>query len=171
MKLLIVGHARHGKDTVCNLLRDMYGFSFVSSSYFVAECAVRPALERQGLHYDSLDQCYADRVNHRAAWFDAIVAYNLGDPARLGRELFAKHDIYCGLRNRNEFDALKAEKAFDFAVWVDRSRHQPPEATTSMTITQDMTDYTVDNNDNMDHLMEQVKEVYSNAFIALQIGG
>ena len=31
-KLLIIGHARHGKDTVAEILRDTHGYDFVSSS-------------------------------------------------------------------------------------------------------------------------------------------
>jgi len=32
VKLMIMDHARHGKDTVCEILRDTYGFTFESSS-------------------------------------------------------------------------------------------------------------------------------------------
>jgi hypothetical protein len=30
-KLLVIGHGRHGKDTVCEMLRDHYGYTFESS--------------------------------------------------------------------------------------------------------------------------------------------
>ena len=33
-KLLVIGHGRHGKDTVCEILRDHYGYTFESSSKF-----------------------------------------------------------------------------------------------------------------------------------------
>jgi len=36
-KLLVIGHGRHGKDTVCEILRDKYGFSFESSSQFCSK--------------------------------------------------------------------------------------------------------------------------------------
>lgn len=34
-KLLVIGYGRHGKDTVCEILRDQHGYSFTSSSSFV----------------------------------------------------------------------------------------------------------------------------------------
>ncbi len=36
-KLLIIGNARHGKDTVCDILREEFNYSFRSSSDFCAE--------------------------------------------------------------------------------------------------------------------------------------
>jgi hypothetical protein len=36
-KLLVIGHGRHGKDTVCEFLRDDYGYSFESSSQFCSK--------------------------------------------------------------------------------------------------------------------------------------
>jgi hypothetical protein len=151
-KLMVIGYARHGKDSICNILRDLYGFSFVSSSYFVGECAVRPWLEAKGITYPTMELCYADRIHHRSDWFDAISAYNGHDPARLGRELFAQYDIYCGLRNRREFDALKAEKAFDVCFWVDRSEHVPPENISSNTLDFSVADYIIDNNGDLEQL-------------------
>ena len=42
MKILIIGEARHGKDTVAEIMRDEYGMTFQSSSHFVCEKAVFP---------------------------------------------------------------------------------------------------------------------------------
>lgn len=156
MKLMIIGHARHGKDTVCNMLTNMYGLTFMSSSYFVAEKCVRPYLEARGIVYDTLDQCYADRVNHRAAWFSAIDEYNIPDRARLGRALYSEFDMYCGLRNRPELLALKEEKAFDYCFWVDRSIHTEPESPSSCTVLPTDADFIIDNNGDMDHLRRQI---------------
>jgi translation elongation factor EF-1alpha len=36
-KLLVIGHGRHGKDTVCEMLRDDYGYTFESSSKFCSK--------------------------------------------------------------------------------------------------------------------------------------
>ena len=36
-KLLVIGHGRHGKDTVCEILRDHYGYTFESSSQFCSK--------------------------------------------------------------------------------------------------------------------------------------
>lgn len=163
MKLLVLGHARHGKDTTCDILHKLYGLTFVSSSFFVGERAVRPWLAERGITYCSMADCYDDRVNHRAAWFDAIALYNKDDPARLGRELFKQYDIYCGLRNVNEFVALKAEKAFDCCLWVDRSRHAPSELTTSFNIGLSAADYIIDNNGTIEDLEVNIIEIMDRA--------
>lgn len=155
-RLMVIGHARHGKDTVCEILRDDFGLKFVSSSWFCGEIAVRPWLANIGITYPDMNACYNDRHNHRAAWHDAIADYNKDDPARLGRELFEQFDVYCGLRSKLEFDALKSEGAFDAAFWVDRSEHQPPENISSMKLTMLDADYRIDNNGDLENLRRNV---------------
>jgi hypothetical protein len=152
MKLMVIGYAQHGKDTVCSILHDLYGLSHVSSSFFCLQKCVRADLEKLGFSYASDADCYADRSNHRAAWFDSIASYNRNNPARLGIELLTEFDIYCGLRNQLEFSALKAEKAFDVCFWVDRSEHVPPEDKSSMTLNISHADYIIDNNGDLAQL-------------------
>lgn len=177
MKLLICGNARHGKDTVCNMLVSMFGLSFVSSSYFAAEKAVRPYLAAlrtvefpNGLHYPDLDTCYADRVNHRPEWFNAIAFYNRDDPTRFGRELYAEFDIYCGNRNPPEFHAMKAEGAFNFSWWIDRSEYVPEESKLSNQITREMCDRTINNNGDLSWLDMQVRRAYCEDLKKLHLG-
>ena len=152
LKLLVIGPARHGKETVGEIVRDHYGLTFESSSHFVAERAVRPALKRDGLVYPDFDTMYADRVNHRVAWFEAIRDYNADDPARLGRELFAQYDMYVGLRSDIELDALRREGAFDLAIWVDASNRVPGVDPTCK-VRPDQADYLIDNNGTLDELV------------------
>jgi hypothetical protein len=154
-KLLVVGHGRHGKDTVCEML-EVYGYKFQSSSKFCSELFIYNALKDK-YGYKNEDECYTDRHNHRAEWYDMIHNYCSNDLARLGRNLFAEHDIYCGLRNRREFFAMKNEELFDYAIWVDRSDHLPAEDSTSMSIEQWMCDYTLDNNASLDRLERNVE--------------
>ena len=150
-KLLVIGHGRHGKDTVCEMLRDDYGYSFESSSQFCSKLFIYNNLkDRYG--YADEEQCYADRHNHRSEWYDAICAYNVPDAARLGREMFDAYDIYCGLRNKKEFHAMKNTGVFDYAIWVDRSDHLPPESKDSMSLEQWMADFTIDNNGTLEEL-------------------
>jgi hypothetical protein len=144
-KLLIIGHGRHGKDTVCDILRDQFDFSFQSSSEFCARKFIYDDLRAQ-YHYSSYQECYADRHNRREQWYDLIHAYCSTDHAKLGREIFAEHDIYCGLRNKAEFHAMRNQAVFDYAIWVDRSDHLPVEEKSSMTLEIWMADYVLDNN-------------------------
>ena len=146
MKLLVTGHAEHGKDTVCEIVRKVWGLNFVSSSYFVAEKAVRPYLAERGIVYPTLEACYADRSNHRAKWHDAIHLYNWPNLAHVGQELFAQYDIYCGLRNREEFLEIRKQKLFDVSIWVDAIQRKPPESRDSMQIRQEDCDLVLDNN-------------------------
>lgn len=150
-KLLVIGHGRHGKDTVCELLAESHGFNFKSSSKFCSELFIFDMLKDK-YGYANEEECYADRHNHRAEWYNAICDYNVPDAARLGREIFKKHDIYCGLRNKKEFHAMKNTGVFDYAIWVDRSDHLPLESKDSMSLEQWMSDYTIDNNGTLDEL-------------------
>ena len=81
LKLLVIGHGRHGKDTVCEILRDRYGYSFESSSQFCSRLFIYDQLKDK-YEYTSEEQCYADRHNHRQEWYEAICDYNVPDPSR-----------------------------------------------------------------------------------------
>lgn len=160
-KLLIIGHGRHGKDTVCEILRDTYGFSFESSSKFCSKLFIYNNLKDK-YGYSNEEECYADRHNHRAEWYDAICDYNVPDAAKLGREIFKAHDIYCGLRNKREFFAMKNTNVFDFAIWVDRSDLLPLESKNSMSLEHWMADFTIDNNGSIDDLVFNTKQLITN---------
>ena len=160
LKLLVIGHGRHGKDTVCEMLADNYGYSFESSSRFCSKLFIFNDL-RDKYGYADEEQCYADRHNHRAEWYDAICDYNVPDPSRLGREIFNAHDIYCGLRNKKEFHAMKNSGVFDYAIWVDRSDHLPPENKNSMSLEQWMADFTIDNNGSLADLEFNMRQLIS----------
>jgi hypothetical protein len=153
-KLLVVGHGRHGKDTVCELLKN-YGYTFQSSSKFCSELFIFETLKDK-YGYKDEDDCYNDRHNHRTEWYDLIHGYCSDDLAKLGRNLYAKHDIYCGLRNKREFFAMQNEELFDYAIWVDRTDHLPLEHPSSMSIEQWMCNYTIDNNGTVDRLKKNV---------------
>lgn len=155
-KLLILGHGRHGKDTVAEILRDHHGFSFASSSFFAAEMVVRPALAACGVTYDTLEECYADRVNYRSFWYEAISAYNRGGTSRLAEAILVDHDAYVGMRSNREFEASR--KLFDIVVWVDATlRGLPLEPTSSLDIVYDpKTMALIDNNGTLEDLREEV---------------
>ena len=166
-KLLVVGHGRHGKDTVCEVLED-YGYTFQSSSKFCSELFIFNDLKDKYKYKDEED-CFEDRHNHRTEWYDMIHNYCKDDLARLGRNLFAEHDIYCGLRNKREFFAMQNEQIFDYAIWVDRTDHLPLESKTSMSIEQWMCDYTIDNNGDLARLKLNVDILMRTIFRSLGV--
>ena len=161
MKLLIIGHGRHGKDTVAEYLRDNYDMTFKSSSMHCAENVVYPVLKDQYPGYTSVEECFADRSNHRSRWFDLIANYCSDDLARIGREIFEVSDIYCGLRNKREFHAIKNNGLMDFTIWVDRSDHLPPEPKDSMSLEPWMADFVIDNNGTLDQLYQNIDDLYN----------
>ena len=158
LKLLVIGHGRHGKDTVCEMLRDKYGYSFESSSQFCSKLFIYDNLKDK-YGYSNQEECYADRHNHRQEWYDAICDYNVPDAGKLGREIFKEHDIYCGLRNKREFHAMKNTGVFDYAIWVDRGDHLPPENKHSMSLEHWMADFTIDNNGSLEELEFNVAQL------------
>lgn len=159
MKLLIIGHGRHGKDTVSEYLRDRYGMQFKSSSMHCAENAVYPVL-KELYGYTSVEECYADRHQHRSEWYQLISDYCKEDLARIGREIFEVSDIYCGLRNAREFHSIKNNGLFDYCIWVDRSEYLETEPKSSMSLEQWMADFTIDNNGTLEQLYRNIDDLY-----------
>jgi hypothetical protein len=157
-KLVVTGYARHGKDTVCQLLKEEHGFTFESSSQAAGFKAVYPTL-RLKYKYKTFEDCYNDRVNHRQEWFELIKAYNTPDLAKLGREIFQYYDIYCGLRNMNELETMIVEGLVDAIVWVDASARVEAEPSTSITITRSDCDFVVGNNGTLDDLKLEVQRL------------
>ncbi len=131
-RILVLGHARHGKDTVAAILTRDHGQRCASTSMAAAQ-VVRLAMAEQGIHYDNIEACFSDRVNHRDMWFDTIADLNSPDPATLVRHMLEDHCVVVGLRSAREFEA--AAPLFDVIWWVDASgRGVPPEPRTSMDI-------------------------------------
>lgn len=161
MKLMVFGYARHGKDTAADIFAEEFGLTAMSSSLYAAKRVLVPYFEANGIHYNTFEECYADRVNHRAVWYDQIKAYNTPDGSKLGRDLLGEYDIYVGVRNVEEFNAIKAAGLFDYAIWVDRSAHQPPEHVSSNTMNISMADYVLNNNGTLEDLRANVKEMYA----------
>lgn len=171
-KILILGWARHGKDTVAEILRDRHGFKFESSSHFAAEKICRPGLEKMGIFYDTLEECYVDRVNHRSKWFDLIKEWNSEDPAALARGILAEGDIYVGMRSAYEF--AEARKLFDHIWWVDASgRGMEPEPRDSMDIDREDGFTFIDNSGSLIDLhykvWDAIKEIYAQQWARAKI--
>lgn len=163
MKLMVFGYKRHGKDTACEYLRDRYGLTFASSSYSACEIFLFDQLkEKYG--YSTVQACFDDRHNHRSEWFDAIRAYNDDDLTRLAGQIFAGNDIYCGIRNKEEFDAAKSAGMFDVGVWIDAGKRLPPEDASSMTLSMADADIVIDNNGTLKTLYAHLDGFYQRLF-------
>lgn len=141
MKILVIGHAGHGKDTVCEMLRDDHGYSFQSSSEAAFDEVIWPVLKKV---YLKKEYCWDSKDNDRKIWFDIISHYNTPDASRLVRKVLETSDIYCGLRSRREFEASR--HLFRHIVWVDASERVPLESESSMKLNANDADVVVENN-------------------------
>lgn len=139
-KILILGHARHGKDTAAELLVRLcqevhIDISFASSSEFAAEKVVYPTMP----YYSNWQECYADRGNHRTHWFNMIRYYNKEDKTRLAKEILKENDIYVGMRNIEEFEACMEACMFNYVLWIDAFERVGLESINSLNIKKDPT--------------------------------
>lgn len=159
LKLLLIGHARHGKDTVAEVMRDSYGVSFESSSVFVGRHYVYPQMVKEGHPYSSFEECFEDRVNHRSAWFKLIRAQAGEGGTGVASALLKESDLYVGMRNRFEFQGCKSKGLFDAVIWVDGSQRKPLESHLSMELRPDDADYFLDNNGTEEELLENIQEL------------
>jgi len=156
-KLLILGYARHGKDSVAEMLHRKHGFRFMSSSEFVGREIIWETWGK--IRYHSFEAMFADRVNWRKQWMEMISLYNTPDKAKTTRTMLERgYDLYVGMRRMDELEV--ARHLFDHIIWVDRSEHLPPE-TGSMDITPELArpDLTIDNNGTLAELERSVDDL------------
>jgi dephospho-CoA kinase len=158
LTICLLGHARHGKDTVAEYFRDNFGMTFQSSSEAAAEIFIFDALkEKYG--YKTFEECYQDRVNHRAEWYDLICEYNREDKARLARGIVEKTGCYVGMRDSSEIKACIEQKIFDCIIWVDASERKPLEPKDSFNIEMSDADFIIQNNGSLDELNEKLNRI------------
>lgn len=145
MKLLIIGHARSGKDTCAEILSKEIGMTFKSSSMAAAKIFIFDKLkEKYG--YTTFEECFEDRMNRRKEWHDLIVEYNKWDKARLAKEILSDSDCYVGMRSGEEIKECVKQRLFDLIIWVDASERVPPEGADSFQIDKSYADIIIDNN-------------------------
>lgn len=116
-KLLIVGHARHGKDTAAEMIQDQFGFSFESSSQTASRIFLFDKLKKK-YGYKTPEECFEDRGKHRTEWYNEIYAYNKTDRARLAKDIIANADIYVGMRDTDEINECRKQGVFDMVIGV-----------------------------------------------------
>jgi hypothetical protein len=145
IKILVCGHAKHGKDTFAELLNEHFGLTFKSSSQSAADIFLYDALKDK-YGYKTPEQCFEDRVNHRAEWKDLICDYNKDDRAKLAKEILKNSDCYVGMRDRAEINECMKQGLFDIIVWIDASDRLPLEPADSFDIDKSCGDIIIENN-------------------------
>ena len=159
MKLLIIGHGRHGKDTVAAMLKEEFGLTHLASSEASSTIFVFDALkEKYG--YVSVEECFNDRANHRAEWYDLICEYNADDQARLAKDIVERANVYVGMRSQAELDACIEQGVFDAIIGVMDPR-KPLEDIGSMSINvEKYSDIMIYNDSTVEDLRQGVKLAY-----------
>lgn len=154
-KLAILGHARHGKDTCAELLRDNFNFKFLSSSQAAADIFIYDALkEKYG--YTTPLECFEDRMNHRAEWYNMICEYNKENRTKLASHVLEITDCYVGMRDKSELTACVNADLFDVVIWVDASDRLPAESLDSCNIDKTCADFIIENNGTLEEFTKKV---------------
>jgi hypothetical protein len=143
--LLIIGNKRHGKDSLAEILSDKFDLKFKSSSQACADIFIYDKLKLK-YGYNTPEECFEDRVNHRQEWYEMICDYNKGDKSRLAREVLKTTDCYVGMRDRTEIEECLKNKLFDLVIWVDASDRLPLEDKESFNIDKSCAHIILDNN-------------------------
>jgi hypothetical protein len=106
--------------------------------------------------YQTPEDCFEDRVNHRVEWYDLICEFNFFDKTALAREIVKDVDCYVGMRDRDEIEACIKHNIFDLIIWVDACERLPLEPKDSFNIDKSCADIIIDNNYDLDSLYKKV---------------
>ena len=154
-KLLIVGHAKHSKDTMAEILNEHFGLKYISSSQAAADIFIYGALKDK-YGYETPEHCFNDRINHRSEWYELICDYNKYDKAKLAKGILEYSDCYVGMRDRGEITECLKQGIFDLVIWVDASQRLPLEGPESFNIDKSCADIIIDNNGSLEEFEQKV---------------
>jgi hypothetical protein len=163
MNIILMGYGDSGKGTACKMLLEKLDISSISSSFLACKLFMFDKLKDE-FGYKTVQECYDDRRNHRAVWFDSIKSFNSEDLCRLGRILFATYSVYDGVRNREEFYALKADGLFDLSIWIDAEDRVAPESSDSISVTKYDADVIVLNGGDEHEFLARVERLFKALF-------
>lgn len=164
-KILVLGQARHGKDTFCEILRDLYGYKFESSSARIIKEFLPFLQEIYG--FESFEEAYEGRYEIRDFLYQLVSGYNSKDLTRMAKLILQDNDIYCGMRKMEEVEACYETDMFDIVVWIDASeRLGDTEPRSSCTVMKCQADVIIENNGNKEEFEKKVMK-----FAGLMGGG
>lgn len=145
IKICVLGHMRSGKDSLAEIFNEEFGLTYKSSSMAAAEIFIFNVLKYK-YKYKTLNECFEDRVNHRAEWHKLICDYNKNDKARLAKDILENSNCYVGMRDTEEINECIKQNLFDLIIWVDASERLPEEDKSSFNIDKSCTDIIIENN-------------------------
>ncbi len=154
LKVLVIGHKQHGKGTFAKIATERFGIPSMGTSRFATLHMFNLMKDEHG--YLTPEACYEDRGNHREFWFTELRRYNDINLSQLIEDIYLKHPIAEGLRNREEFEEVKRKKIVDLIVWIDAAERKPLEDAQSMELTRDDAHVIIDNNTTEAEFIERV---------------
>jgi len=164
MNILLIGHARHGKDTVAEMIQKLTGYNFESSSMAAARIFIFDYLkEKYG--YKDFKECFDDRVNRRKEWHDLICDFNKEDKSRLAREIMKDSDIYVGMRSNEECEICVQNKVFDVVIGVFDPRKDLESSDSFNIDIWSKSDFIIINNGTLEDLERKVKFIFGDEAI------
>ena len=143
MKIGICGYGEAGKDTAALYLASITGKKYICGTSVWAAPMVFKEIRRRGYGacYQTAQQAWEDRRNHRQLWYDIITDYNANDPAQLYKDCLAEQDFLTGLRHKHELQACKEAGLCSLWLWISR----PGYTEASCSITPEDCDRTIEN--------------------------
>lgn len=129
MRILILGHANHGKTTTAMMLR-RYGFRVVDASdlnidRFIEEELAKPTPKGVPKTPSAMKkQILENKDEYRKALFDSLRAYTKDEPDKFAKYVLTKSDVYVGMRSVEEYKA--SDYLFDIVLVVN-SADKPEE--------------------------------------------
>lgn len=150
---------RHGKTTIAEMLLDEYDLTFKDSSMASAEIFIYDELKDK-YGYNTFEECYEDRKQHRDEWFNLICDYNVPDKARLAKEILNRADVYVGMRSNDELQECKKQNIFDLIIGIYRPAF-PNEPSSSFDI--DLwkeSDIIIPNDGSINDLRKRIDKLY-----------
>jgi len=153
-RFLIIGNMRHGKDSLAEIWQDNFGLTFKSSSQAASDIFLYDTLKDK-YGYKTPEECFEDRVNHRAEWKELICDYNKEDRAKLAKGILEHSDCYVGMRDREEINECMRQGLFDIIIWVDASERLPLEDSSSFDIDKTCADIIIENNGTFEEFKEK----------------
>lgn len=157
LKILILGDARHGKDTMAEMLCNESDLSSASSSETALDVFLRDVLEQKyGLVYNNREDAYNDRVNHRSKWYNEICLFNSEDKLKLVKEVLKISDIYVGMRSYEEVETSIREEVFDHIIGIYDYRKPREDKSSNSTDVLVYSDFIITNNGTLEDLKNKV---------------
>lgn len=161
MKICILGHKNHGKDSIARFIENAFGLRYATTSLFALESFLFSKMQAENIgEYSTPQEAYLNREAHRQYLYEEIKAFNTPDLAKLGRSLLSQYDSLCGIRDYEELQELLDQGSFDIVLWVDAEGRKPMESSKSITVTKAQSTHLIDNRTSLDIACQQVWNIF-----------